>query len=189
MELKQNAAATQLEELHLNALKEGTPGITQAFGEGLAQAASVCLEDQRHSSGDQMNVDGDFNRVYAMSWDTTTEQMRQCWADPEVATEHGAYGIASLLVPRLTDLTVIQRSRKGTGFDFWLGPEGDPAPLFQKKARLEVSGIRNGTKAIIQSRVRQKLEQIGRSDGPLPALVIVVEFGEPRSRVIKKCET
>ena len=39
--------------------------------------------------------------------------------------------------------TVIHRSRKGTGFDYWLGDEKneDELPL-QSKARLEVSGIR-----------------------------------------------
>ena len=101
-----------------------------------------------------------------------------------MATEHGAYGIACLLILDLTGLTVIQRSRKGTGFDFWLGD--DEELPFQNKARLEVSGIRQGDAARVAARVAQKKKQTGRSDGFLPAYVIVVDFGTPLARVIKK---
>ncbi|MEC4819430.1 MAG: hypothetical protein SAK29_40100 [Scytonema sp. PMC 1069.18] len=77
--------------------------------------------------------------------------MRRFNADTEVATEYGAYGIAALLMPYLTGLTVIERSIKGKslGFDFWLGSIDDPNTLFQRKARLEVSGIRKGSQNII----------------------------------------
>ena len=37
-------------QLNLADLKLGTPGITPAFGEGLAEAAGVCLEEREHSS-------------------------------------------------------------------------------------------------------------------------------------------
>ena len=121
-----------------------------------------------------------------MVWDSTTEQMRRCWADLEVATEHGAYGIAALLIPVLTNLTIVQRSRKGTGFDFWLGPMSADEVLFQKKARLEVSGIRKGSESQIKARLRQKKEQTKRSDGVLQAYIVIVEFGEPQSRVVRR---
>jgi hypothetical protein len=49
---------------------------------------------------------------------------------------------AILLMRALTGYTVIERSRKGTGFDWWLGTEDN---LFQGKVRLEVSGILRGT--------------------------------------------
>lgn len=170
--------------LALRELEKGMPGITSEFGECLAQAASICLEEQNHRSGVQFNVDGDFNRVFVVLWETATEQMRRCWADPEVATEHGAYGIAALLVVELADLTVLERSRKGTGFDYWLGSKSAAEPLFQNKVRLEVSGIRNGDESAIKSRVKLKVEQTRRSEGILPAYVIVVEFGGPRSRAV-----
>lgn len=131
-------------------------------------------------------MDGDFKRTFSVVWDSTTEQMRRCWADPDVTTEHGAYGIAVLLLPALTDLTIVQRSRKGTGFDFWLGPMPVDELLFQEKARLEVSGIRKGSESEIKARLRQKKEQTKRSDGLLPAYIVVVEFGEPKSRVVKR---
>lgn len=172
--------------LPLSDLAKGRDGITAAFGECLSQAASVCLEDQSHKSGVHLNVDGDFNRIFGIIWGTTTGQMRRCWADPEVATEHGAYGIAALLIPVLTNLTIVERSRKGTGFDFWLSPMPADEVLFQKKARLEVSGIRKGSESEIKARLRQKKEQTKRSDGILPAYIVIVEFGEPKSRVVKR---
>ena len=111
--------------------------------------------------------------------------MRRCWADLEFTTEQGAYGIAAVLMPTLTGLRFLERTRKGTGFDYWLGSEDDL--LFQKKARLEVSGLRKGDEPEIRSRVKRKKEQTKRSDGvALPAYILIVEFGKPQSRVVKR---
>ena len=115
--------------------------------------------------------------------------MRRCWNDDEVATEHGAYAIATLLVPRITNLQVVERSKKGTGFDYWLGSSTETEALFQNKARLEVSGIRAGPEATIVGRLRKKLGQTQKSDATLSAMVIVVEFSGPQSRVAKRCPT
>lgn len=176
-------------DITLEDLSRGMPGITPKFGASLAEAATICLEGQRHCSGVQMKVDGDYDHNLEVHWQPVEdpEQVRRCWADPEVTTEHGAYGVASLLVFALTNWTIVARSRKGTGFDYWLGPKGDTDPLFQNKIRLEVSGIANGTLPDIGARVRQKLKQVERSnETALPAVVAVVEFGSPRSRLVKK---
>lgn len=77
-------------------------------------------------------------------------------------------------------------SRKGTGFDYWLGRKDSNALLFQNKARLEVSGIRRGDEVAIETRVRRKLKQIEPTDALLPGLVAVVEFSSPRTRVRSK---
>jgi hypothetical protein len=77
---------------------------------------------------------------------------------------------------------VIQRSRKGTGFDYWLGDESYMP--FESKARLEVSGIRNGDQKVVTARVRAKLMQTEVSDvTSLPAYIVVVEFGHPVAEV------
>jgi hypothetical protein len=107
----------------------------------------------------------------------------------ELATEYGAYAIAALLMPYLTDLTVIERSvkGKGLGFDFWLGDISDRDRLFQRKARLEVSGIRRGSESQIEYRVNIKLKQITPSDLVAPGYVCVVEFGTPHAWIVEKC--
>ncbi len=94
-------------------------------------------------------------------------------------------------MPYLTLLTIIERSIKGKdfGFDFWLGSIDEPDILFQRKARLEVSGIRKSSERIVQSRVKMKLEQISPSDTLSPGYVCVVEFGTPRTRIVEKCQT
>jgi hypothetical protein len=54
---------------------------------------------------------------------------------------------------------VVERSRRGTGFDYWLGKKGDNNQLpFQNAVRLEVSGIRKGDDGKIKARAKQKLE-------------------------------
>ncbi|MFN6464941.1 MAG: hypothetical protein RMZ41_024410 [Nostoc sp. DedVER02] len=53
-----------------------------------------------------------------------------------------------MLIRQLTEFTVIERSRKGTGFDYWLGSEEETGELpFQNKVRLQVPGIRKADTA------------------------------------------
>ena len=111
--------------------------------------------------------------------------MRRTYDDPEEATEEGACGVAILRARALTGLSVVRRARRGTGFDYYLGTED--ALDFQ--ARLEVSGVRQGTEAQVEARLRQKRAQIERFDGEFGTLVayaIVVEFGEPKAVVDRR---
>ena len=83
----------------------------------------------------------------------------------------------------LTDYQVIQRSPKTTGFDYWLGEKGQSYP-FQKKARLEVSGILKGTNAQVNRRLKEKFNQVKKSDiTDLPAVVVIVEFSQPICKI------
>lgn len=175
-------------KLVLTELARGLPGVTQAFGETLAQAGAVCFESQNHSSGVDLQVNGTFEAKYQVFWGQVTDQMLRCWNDPEYTTEQGAYGVAILLMLDLTDYTVIEKSCKGTGFDYWLGKAEDSEGLpFQKGARLEVSGIRSGDNRLVRTRVNQKLKQVSLSDDMyFPAYIVVVEFGSPLSQVVKK---
>jgi hypothetical protein len=174
--------------LLLTELAKGLPAITPEFGSVLAQASAVCFEDQNHQNGVELGVEGTYQAKYRVFWQEVTDQMRRNWNDIDKATEHGAYGVAFLLISDLTEYTIADTSRRGTGFDYWLGKKENNNGLpFQNKARLEVSGIRKGTDSIIASRVKQKLEQVGVSDSTsLPAYVVVVEFNTPVSQVVKK---
>ena len=159
--------------------------ITPAFGESLAQAASVCLDERGHASPTKMVVAGTFNMAAQVDWDRPSDQSRRCWNDDQYATEHGAYGVAALLVESC-GLEMLQRSKKKTGFDFWLGPAESKGTLFQGLIRCEVSGIRSGNAPEVDSRVRQKLKQTERSEGEFPAVVVVVEFGYPITKIVEK---
>jgi hypothetical protein len=180
--------------LHLNDLcqtKHDRPGWSLTFGATCAEAAAVCLDDQGHSERVILRINGIQSCAIELQWDEIDDTIRRFNADQEVATEYGAYGIAALIMPRLTNLTIIERSVKGRGFgfDFWLGSIDDIDTLFQRKARLEVSGIRKGSETLIQSRVNMKLRQISPSDTVAPGYIAVVEFGTPRARIVEKCRT
>lgn len=178
-------AHENLRELVLMRLGEGCPALTQDCGRSFAEAAAVCLEDQGHVRRAVLHVTGHYTEFLAVIWPGVTDQMRRCHNDPEVATEWGAYGIAILLIQDLVGFTVIERSRKGTGFDYWLG--ADEEWIFQHKARLEVSGIRSGDDATMRSRIARKLGQTRQSDAMgIPAYVIVVEFSRPMAWVVRK---
>lgn len=173
--------------LTLAELSKGLPGITPAFGQTLAQAGAICFEDQSHLSGVELDVNGTYQAKYQVFWQPITDQMLRCWNDAEFTTEQGAYGVAILLMIDLTDYTVIQRSRKGSGFDYWLGKKDDKGLPFQNVARLEVSGIREGDDSAVKARVNQKMKQVSPTDSTqLPAYVVVVEFNKPLSQVVKK---
>jgi len=127
------------------------------------------------------------NAEYEIVWTgKVTEQIKKTWNDTQEMTEYGASGVAILLILKLTKYTVIERSRKGTGFDYWLGDKNSLLP-FQSSARLEVSGILKGDNTIFNSRVKQKLKQTFPTDSTnLPAYVVVVEFGLPKAKMVTK---
>jgi hypothetical protein len=173
-------------DLRLTDLKENAHELTPVFGEALAQAAAVCLDDQGHTSGRSLALKGDFSGSCALRWRRSSKKARRTWNDLEVATEYGAYGVATLLVWRYAHLKVVERSRKGTGFDFWLGDGSGTGTLFQNKARMEVSGIRKGDEDAIRRRTAAKITQTKRTSSSLPTFVVVVEFSSPQSRVVRR---
>ena len=75
-------------------------------------------------------------------------------------------------------MTKIEKSRKKTGIDYWLGKE--EGFLLQNKARLEVSGLRHGSDPQVNARFQIKMRQSKKSDNSgLPALIVIVEFKRP----------
>jgi hypothetical protein len=169
--------------LNLSDLAIGMPGLTPAKGLSLAEAAAVCLESNDHESGVPTTMTGDQLTACAMHWQAVTQQQRDTYADMQEATEDGAAGVAILVANQAMGLSVMERSYKGTGFDYWMGDatqhdEDDELP-FHNLTRLEVSGILQGDAARIARRVRVKLDQVEPTDHIGPAIIVVVEFGGP----------
>ncbi len=192
--------------LDLNELDtDDIPGVGRERGVDLAKAGAVCLESQGHIQGVRLTVRGVFDGSYTLTWPQVTAQDRRTWGDPDEATEDGAAGIATLLAIREIGYTVILRSHKRTGIDYWLGNDdqsnvtavertltADLQALLEDddlvvKGRMEVSGIRQGNDREIRRRTSLKLSQTDRSDSSgLPAYVVVVEFGRPFAEVTRK---
>lgn len=164
--------------LLLTDLSPAIPALTSEIGAYFVQACYVCFALNNHPARLQLQVSGAFSELFTVEWPgAVSNQMKRAWNDPDEATEQGAYGIAILLIRALTSHTVIERSRKGSGFDYWIGDvTDDTSAPFERKARLEASGIAKGTNAMIRSRVVRKLNQTKASDGVYPAYIVVVEF-------------
>jgi len=150
----------------------------------ICEAARVCLDYHQLANLSTLRVAGAFRRSYRIDWASADEETLRSHADLQEAVEQGAYGLAFLLITDLTEHSVIERSVKTTGFDFWLGDKVDKG--LQRKARLEVSGILENP-GKISGRTERKKRQTKRSDSVmLPAYVVIVEFSEPQSRVAKR---
>lgn len=178
-------------------------GVDRPKGNDLAKAAAVCLESQKHVPGVSLTVTGMSNKKYSLTWSWVSAQGRRTRADMQEATEDGASGVAILLAIRDIGQTIILRSRKPTGIDYWLGDHGpdfteaerrmtDQLQSFLEgddlivKGRLEVTGILHGSEQDVEARRRKKQRQVRRSDSSgLPAYVIVVEFGQPLAEVTR----
>lgn len=166
--------------IDINEITVGLPGITKTSGQHLYEGCIVCLTRQNHkSTGTNFRVYGEKDVNYILIWnDCFDDQLNRTWADQFYATEHGAVCLAILLALKLTNYTIIEKSARKNGFDYWLGDKEDP--LFQKKARLEISGIFKGTENDVNARYRAKVKQTGQSDNlNLQAYVGIVEFSNP----------
>lgn len=162
---------------------DGMPGLTPAWGAVLAEAASVCLESQGHPVQVELRVDGFFEETFVLERLEVSRQMMLSHQDEEEATELGACGIAILAVQSLMDLVVLRRSRKGTGYDYWLSLAEDT--FLEHGERLEVSGIRKGSEAVIRARLAEKMRRIQRFRNASPAWIGIVEFGRPLLHLTK----
>ena len=169
--------------LDLNGLAAGNiPAVSPAIGGALAEAGGVCIESQNHPQGVILQLSGFINRTFELAWPPITSQAKRAWSDHRKATEWGAAAVAVLLADVCLPYALIEASWQGTGFDYWLGEDSDEP--FQRKARLEVSGIREGDKNEVNYRVAAKLKQIDRSAHlGLPGYVIVVEFSGPLAKL------
>jgi len=153
--------------------------LTPAAGANFGHAASVCLESQGHALKVEMLGEGQFIKTYLTTRFEVNNQMKRTWGDEEFTTEQGAYGVAFLVASGEMNVKAIEKSKKKTGIDYWLGTEN--SFLFQNKVRLEVSGIRNGTTQQLDQRFETKMKQSEKSDGTqLPALIVIVEFSTPK---------
>jgi hypothetical protein len=178
-----------VDAINLTDLRRNRLGLTSALGQVMEEMAAVCFQLQQHACGVIMSVDAPHVQSsvssYPVYWEPITEHQLRAYGDPQEATEYGATGVAILLMEALTPFTVLCRSVKGTGFDYWLSDQSGEWP-FQNAARLEISGTLSDSERELRDREKRKLAQVSRTDGALPAYVVVVGFGAPRSRIARK---
>lgn len=173
-------------EIDVTDIKRGFPGISSIAGQQLYETFEVCMHSFGHPESVPLTLTGNITDSIVLHWlDECNEQKIRTYADMQYTTEHGAVCLSIMLTTALTPYTIVERSRKGTGFDYWLGDKD--SYLFQRKARLEISGILRGDDSVIKNRHTTKIEQTNKSDDlHLPAYISVVEFSKPKALFAKK---
>lgn len=168
--------------LDLDQLNTGVMGLTPEFGSFCLQACTVCLDNSKHVNGVTAPLTGVSPNSITLNWSSlVTAQIKRNWADMQETLEYGATAIAILLASKITTYTCIERSSKGTGFDYWLGNENSLG-IFQQKARLEISGILSESATnTLDSRIKTKITQTQKSAAlKLDAHICVTEFSNPK---------
>ncbi|SRR5258707_9330914 len=176
-------------QINLEEITKGFPGLTPAQGSTILEACIVTLYRMGHKPGTKLHIRGERTGEIILSWKKkVTSQIQRAWKDQEEATEMAAIGISILLALAFTDYTVVERSIKTTGFDYWLGvQEAGSSDIFKKMARLEISGIFNGDDGVLDRRVKLKIDQTKQSDATrLPAFVFVIEFSKPKCKFVSR---
>lgn len=166
--------------LDLKTLEDGhSTGLSVRYGSFLAEGASVCLEHHSHPLQVALPVEGVIAESFELSRLMVNELSKNSFADLEEAVQFGAMGVAVMLINHEKGYKV-NRSWKGTGFDFWVGKNQDDYP-FENMLRMEVSGDLQGTDPELKVRLNRKLQQTIRSaDSGLPAYAVIVEFSNPK---------
>lgn len=180
-------AASMMKELDIEIIKQGMPGITPVIGSYLYENCLVCLNNAGHTDGVNLQVQGLQQDNLRLHWSgEISEQALRSYQDDFETTEQGAICLSVLIAKQLTNYTVVERSWRGTGIDYWLGYDDDP--LFQRAARLEISGIKAETPAnSIRMRYEQKVNQTRLSDDTeLSAYISIIEFSTPKCLFNKK---
>lgn len=175
-----------MKNLYLDNLKDGVPGITNAIGTFLAEAAGYCLDAQGHQSGVVLKVIGDFEADFSLHWTgVIDDKIKKAWADEKEATEYAATAIAILLVHELTDYFISKRLRQGDRADYFL-EKRNISNKNTSSALLEISGIfEEHARNTINARVRIKKENIDKiPNRNLTAVIIVVAFNIAKAKII-----
>ena len=167
------------------------PCLTNPIREYMLEACLLVLTDNSHDMSKPLLfeiIDNEFEN-FTLITDTNnlTIEANEGW-DIIDAIEKAAECIALIMCLKITNYDVIKRSRRGTGFDYWIGKkEGE---LFQNKARLEISGILKGDHKAIEKRFNEKCLQTNKSESLLlPAYISVTAFGKPITKFsLKKYE-
>ena len=100
--------------LYIEKLVEIFPAFEPSFLLMLTYAGAVCFNERGHRYGVTLRVSGDYEKEYAVFWPAITDRIRRTWVDIDYATEHGAYGVAFMLINDLTGYAILEQSYRGT---------------------------------------------------------------------------
>jgi len=174
------SGATMNTALQFSDLATRHSGVSSGIGLSYEEAARVCL-DRHHASPVTVKIRDNVSESEAEAeWTSADAALKNAWANEIDTTEAGAYGLALAAVELTRGLVAIRRAETRTGADYYIDvPGADPDDL-ETAIRLEVSGTSDGNTGVIESRLKQKLEQTSQGNSNLPAIATVVGFSQLR---------
>src|SRR6266436_5364874 len=143
-------------QISLSKFANGTGRLSPEYCAFVAAACASKFRQYGHPKPAELLIEGSYNETIRLVWEEPDPRTEGSLG--EKATEFAGEFIGIVLSAKLTEFNVIERSWIGTGFDFWLGKKKDP--LFQRKARLETSGLDHGGNSEIDARCKRKKVQV-----------------------------
>ena len=113
---------------------------------------------------------GGFDLTWQPSTDRRADKAERMY-QPNRLTEDAAIGVAAAALAALMEGEITEVTQHGTGVDYWVD---------QRRAILEISGIRKGSSDTLEVRHTEKRKQLQRSSLyalGYPGYVFVVAFG------------
>jgi hypothetical protein len=162
--------------LNFMTLSERHFGVTPAVSGTFAEAARVCLDRHHETPQDFKISDNGIETIAEAAWPPADPRTHAGWANRDVATEFGAYGLAIAAVEATRGLVAVARAEKLTGADYYLGAGNGMLEDLENCYRLEVSGTADGNISVIKNRLSQKIEQARNGASDKPAIAAVVGF-------------
>jgi len=153
-------------------------GLYEPLCRAYADAACVCLSRYHMSPADLTIQNRTEICMREISWEIPNEQMSKSWANVDDATRDGAYCVSLAVIEAEFGFVALARAERKTGADYYVGLPG--ASDLEKAFRLEVSGTDKGDRPVIQSRLKEKLDQLRKGNSNRPGIALVVGF-------LKKC--
>jgi hypothetical protein len=145
--------------LILQHMEERHPGLTPGLAACYWEAACVCLDRPHHSPLDFAIQNGPEVTSVILEWDAPDERLRRAWANEIDTTEAGAYACALAAVEHTLGLVALGRAETLTGADYHVGLPDNQLDDLERCFRLEVSGVNQGTRTTVASRLRKKSDK------------------------------
>lgn len=155
-------------------------GLTGPVADSYLEAARVCL-DRFHDSPVPFEIGGSRSLETLVEWEKADDRIVGAWANEDDTTECGAYACALAALELSEGLVALRRAETRTGADYYVNQPGMPSDDLEASVRFEVSGVSGGARAVVEQRLRSKLDQAARGASNLPAMAGVVGF---RAKVI-----